>query len=75
MKVEHPYVCDGCGAPKREVNQWWIVFRGAIFQICAWDEETAEDTAARHMCSQTCASKELSQWMAERLTADMKGKP
>lgn len=33
--IPESYVCDGCGAPKRDVNHWWTI----LFQNYSMDQK------------------------------------
>jgi hypothetical protein len=71
------YKCDQCGIQKGETNHWWLLFsdievtkvgnRQELFRsgvlIVPWDAVSADHDDAKHICSQGCASKEVSQWM------------
>lgn len=37
---------------------------GTVLSLCAWDEQIAVDEAALHICSDQCAAKLLSQFLA-----------
>ena len=68
------YVCDGCGAIKKEVNHWWNVRVGDHYQT---KSPVMEIQTHRHptsditLCGIECVQKFASQWMAG-LTGDIK---
>ena len=76
-KIE-TFSCDICGARKGETNHWYKAFIfnnvGVSFVVQAWNDPHplygilfAEKTGIeRHLCSENCTSKALSQWMSEQ---------
>jgi len=80
VKLPSPYVCDECKTPKRDSNHWWLRVRtgsgifqgpngpiylnGAGFLIVPWDAEDSDKEEIGHLCSESCATKALSKWMA-----------
>ena len=67
MKVACPYKCDYCLNQKGETNHWWLRPQDSErFTLLAWDEVQAADEGFEHICSESCAAKALSKWMARR---------
>ena len=68
MKVPNPYRCDYCNTDKGETNHWWMRRREVyLFRLSPWDEvNAAQDEIGEyeHICSESCAAKALSKWMA-----------
>jgi hypothetical protein len=76
MKLPSPYVCDECGTQKKESNHWWLVvplsmlsatvrdYDARVFIIAVWSPALAESQGVAHLCSESCATKALSKWMA-----------
>ena len=59
------FKCDYCDTHKGESNHWWLRFkRSAAFLLFPWDEVKAQSGDHEHICSESCASKALSVWMA-----------
>lgn len=73
MKLPSPYICDECGTQKKESNHWWVLtlrgrsYNGSefvnAFVLLPWEEPDAMGVRA-HLCSESCATKALSKWMA-----------
>jgi hypothetical protein len=69
MKLTAPYQCDYCAALKGEANHWWLCWIGLdsndheVFSLQTWDEKKAS-ALYEHICSEACAVKALSKWMA-----------
>jgi len=62
---QHPYQCDYCLSRKGESGQWWLRRPEAEqFTLLPWDESRAGQSGIEHICSASCASKALWQWMA-----------
>ena len=67
MKVRCPYKCDYCSNQKGETNHWWLRPQDSeLFTLLAWDETLASEEGNEHICSESCAAKALSKWMARR---------
>lgn len=67
MKVRYPYQCDYCSNYKGETNHWWLRPHDAErFTLMAWDEALAGGEGYEHICSESCAAKALSRWMARK---------
>lgn len=73
MKLTAPYKCDYCDRQKGENNHWWLglspdsigyPLRERAFVLIAWNDAAAEEPNVEHICSESCASKALSKWMA-----------
>lgn len=65
MKLSTPYKCDYCDRLKGETNHWWLLATGQPgFFLDRWDAILAEDRLVKHICSEQCASKALSRFMA-----------
>ena len=74
MKLPSPYICDECGTQKKESNHWWLltIFEcetGDKFEIGPWNEDDVQD-GVKHLCSESCATKALSKWMASFQSAN-----
>jgi hypothetical protein len=74
MKLTAPYQCDYCGVLKGESNHWWLRFRQADdskrlatlnFTLLRWNDKKAGRADFEHICSEACAVKALSKWMAQ----------
>ncbi len=39
-KIPEPWVCNICGAQKKETNRWWIMFGSTILDFTRKPEET-----------------------------------
>jgi hypothetical protein len=71
--LKQPYRCDYCPHAKGETNHWWMrdLSSAYRFVMVRWNEQFAgaicsDDTPLyEHICSEACASKALSKWMAE----------
>lgn len=67
--------CDACGAEKKEVNHWWLLFTEYVdadpdndlkkVTIEEWSMLRAEDADA-HACGESCAHTLMSRWFANR---------
>ena len=65
MKVQCPYRCDYCLNLKGETNHWWLRPQDAEqFRLVRWDQRLADLEGHEHICSESCASKALSKWLA-----------
>jgi len=65
MKVHCPYRCDYCNSDKGQTNHWWLRPQDAEqFTLLRWDDMLADREGFEHICSESCASKALSKWMA-----------
>jgi hypothetical protein len=65
MKVQCPYRCDYCFNLKGETNHWWLrPLDAQQFRLLRWDQQLADLQGYEHICSESCASKSLSQWLA-----------
>lgn len=82
MKLPSPYICDECGTQKKESNHWWMLARGRSYHtkefrtayvLLPWEDPDGADVTA-HLCSESCATKALSKWMAslQRANAQFK---
>ena len=57
--------CDYCQIQKGETNAWWLRYTGVgAFFLIPWDDAKANSDDHEHICSDSCASKALSKWMA-----------
>lgn len=78
MKIKDPWKCDVCERPKGEGNHWFNFMANATVTAALgsdvvsfttnalfskWNDVVADMPGVRHICSQACASKALSQWM------------
>jgi hypothetical protein len=67
MKVACPYKCDYCLNQKGATNHWWLRPQNSErFTLLAWDDGQAGEEGCEHICSESCAAKALSKWMARR---------
>jgi hypothetical protein len=79
-RLPTPYVCDYCGAQKRETNHWWLLRRYTsdgqeVFELASWNEHAAAAAeGVEHICGQECAQKALAKYMASVDSANA-GKP
>jgi hypothetical protein len=66
MKLTAPYKCDYCQNTKGEANHWWLLntSNGLAFFLRGWDANLADKEHFQHVCSEQCAVKALSKWMA-----------
>ncbi len=74
-KIE-TFSCDICGARKGETNHWYkgFIFSsvGVSFVVQSWNDPMPLQgpylvgTIEKHLCSENCTSKALSQWMSEQ---------
>lgn len=74
MKLSTPYKCDYCERLKGETNHWWLAVHNSAprwarnpdkgLLLLPWDEEGAKLPGVKHICSEQCASKALSRFMA-----------
>ena len=68
MKVRNPYKCDYCLNPKGDTNHWWLRPQEAEqFVLLTWDDRLADQDGYEHICSESCAAKALSKWMARTM--------
>jgi hypothetical protein len=66
MKVQCPYRCDYCFNLKGETNHWWLrPLDAQQFSLLRWDQQLADLQGYEHICSESCASKALSQWLSQ----------
>jgi len=66
MKVQCPYRCDYCLNLKGETNHWWLrPTDPEQFRLLRWDQHLADAEGFEHICSESCASKALSKWLAQ----------
>jgi hypothetical protein len=66
MKVQCPYRCDYCLNLKGETNHWWLRPQDSEqFRLLRWDQKLADADGYEHICSESCASKALSKWLAQ----------
>lgn len=77
MKNASPYKCNVCGKVKEESNHWWLLYIGTrtVFTLDRWDDLKAERTDVENICSESCASKALSKWMATQASKSKEGYP
>lgn len=73
MKVQCPYRCDYCLNLKGQTNHWWLRPQDAQqFRLVGWDQELADLEGYEHICSESCASKALSKWLAQASGHDVR---
>ena len=66
MKIQCPYRCDYCLNLKGETNHWWLRPEDVDqFKLLRWDQALADQECCEHICSESCASKALSKWLAQ----------
>ncbi|HEX6897411.1 MAG TPA: hypothetical protein VF146_19160 [Bryobacteraceae bacterium] len=66
MRVHSPYRCDYCMNMKGETNHWWLRRPDREqFTLLRWDQVLADTAGYEHICSESCAAKALSKWMAQ----------
>ena len=79
MKLPSPYICDECPNQKKESNHWWVLLgflkdapEIAAFVLLPWASVTDPDgvMVSAHLCSESCAIKALSKWMASLQSAN-----
>jgi hypothetical protein len=65
MKVQSPYRCDYCLNLKGSTNHWWLrPVDSTTFRLTRWDVALADMEGYEHVCSESCATKALSKWLA-----------
>lgn len=73
MKLAAPYACDAPGCPKvkGEANRWWLVWEVVaiagmpdMISVSPWNKNCDKDSY-QHACSESCALKLVSAWMAK----------
>lgn len=68
MKIPQPYRCDYCPKVKGEANHWWLrsfsPLDSDLFTLFSWDDASAAEDGVEHICSEQCAVKALSKWLA-----------
>ena len=66
MKV-NSHRCDYCLNLKGETNHWWLRSTDREqFILQRWDAALANMEGYEHICSESCAAKALSKWLAQR---------
>ena len=64
--------CAICGALKREVNHWWLVFVTRVLSsvgayaelsVTQWRADLAADKNKRPACGTNCAQKLVERWL------------
>jgi hypothetical protein len=66
MRVQCPYRCDYCLSLKGKTSHWWLRPRDIEqFRLVRWDQTLADQEHYEHICSESCASKALSMWLAQ----------
>lgn len=68
MAQRMDYVCDGCGAVKREGNHWFLFTedRGSACIIRWTPEAVSTYKSARHLCGESCAIFAVSNFCAKQ---------
>lgn len=66
---EDSYKCDCCPTRKGQNNHWFL-FRaypdrgdGAKFTVGAWNPQEANELDMKHLCSEACVVKTVSEWL------------
>ncbi len=73
MKVQS-YRCDYCSKLKGESNRWWLGHPdGEHFTLALWDATLGDGNGCEHICSESCATKALSQWMTQSIMSQVPG--
>ena len=63
-------ICDICGTRKGETNHWWLVgYTNVGFHIYPTDFAQSDLGNQMDLCSESCVSKALSQFMSRIKTA------
>lgn len=74
MAWTETFECDICGKQKGSVNHWWLAWTEAyrpnaeaaerqMLKIYAWENMSAHDARAKHLCGQACLQKLVDRWM------------
>ena len=69
------YLCDVCGKPKRESEEWWVAMLDCnnvqdgtpsqpSVKMQPWNNLIAHSAEAKHICGAVCAHKFLDRWMS-----------
>ncbi len=61
------YICDGCGAEKKEVNGWWMAGKLELsFYVAPWAHGVTNLGKVQHYCGQACVIKALAAFMESK---------
>jgi len=66
--------CDICGKQKGSVDHWWLAWsepyrphqeapERPMLKIYPWENMSAHDSTAKHLCGQACLQKLVDRWM------------
>ena len=59
------FKCDYCDTQKGTTNHWWLrQVKYPGFLLIPWTTDLAYEDSYEHICSQSCASKALSQYLS-----------
>lgn len=69
MAAKKVYECDQCKAQKKDTNHWLLAFVNNKQEIkfMPWNNDFFDSHDVKHLCGEQCATKELNQWLADRL--------
>jgi hypothetical protein len=74
MIIPSPYICDECGTQKKESNHWWLLIPDwgdrNSFVLMPWSSLYVDGLDVKHLCSESCATKQLSKWMQSLQSAN-----
>ncbi len=57
------YICDICGAERKETNHWFAANVGRTLVLRQWEDKQKGNA---HICGQECVHKMLDKWMSEK---------
>jgi hypothetical protein len=69
MSVKPTYVCDVCGATRKEANHWFLVLPEVegLIKIAGWDSNICDgyrdQSGVKHLCGQACVHSVMDAWM------------
>jgi hypothetical protein len=59
MALVTTYICDVCGAPRREANHWYVIQNAGIGFLLKPFEKMADQ--GTHLCGEACVLKKISE--------------
>lgn len=68
MAAVNTYKCDVCSKIRSESNHWFLAMlneQHSSFILCKWEDRAAEGPIAKHICSDSCATKLLQTWLQD----------